>query len=592
MGLIKLILEASKVGVLVKKLDLQENTAKILESKFGKYAVLLTDAFMKKHGYKPFDEDNKFINDNEIIFYFERGVRNGNSELLNKGSVIYDYIVMGLRRNPDSIKGKTFDEMFEIAETWHNEAFGEGGKVFIDFKETGDIVLDMRDSDGTGYYWVDLGKNSCDIEAERMGHCGTGAKSDTILSLRSYKLMGKELINQSHLTCSIDKQSRYITQLRGRGNSKPKEEYHPQIMALIMDKNLVRGFDFVDYRISENFLLSDLSEEDANRVMKERPDLLELSVVLVYIAKGKISESDASKIFDQLIPDQFDYDALNFFQILDLISSKKNLEENGVTEQQMEEAFQTFVLYINDSKGGQEYFPINVRLYLGAKGIIPQDQLGDIRTVTIRVDSKNIDDFVSSESGFRWEPSEILEDGFSEELDFSYSGDWESFLENFMDSKSRERVLVKLMEIDEDFDIEDYDDDLKDAIEALDDDHEIRNAMSSAMESSTRDDYVNHVHGELKSSLEEFGDVSDLDYNEDGGGYNLTVDMMDFVNYWVNDYEFWLSEDYWSGGEGVEDYISTAFAEDRVEKVTMSIDSRYDPSPDDENVNEIFRDYI
>jgi len=70
-----------------------------------------------------------------------------------------------------------------------------------------------------GSYWYDLQKGSCDIEGERMGHCGAGQSGGNLYSLR--KPEGKRGKSKSYVTIESDGETVY--QIKGRGNSAPPE---------------------------------------------------------------------------------------------------------------------------------------------------------------------------------------------------------------------------------------------------------------------------------------------------------------------------------------------------------------------------------
>jgi len=83
------------------------------------------------------------------------------------------------------------------------------------------VVLTFPD----GFYWIRLNKNFCRDEAEAMGHCGRG--SGILYSLRrdKYPYVTVDLVNG------------VITQIKGRGNTKPKPEYHKYIKPILLEAN-------------------------------------------------------------------------------------------------------------------------------------------------------------------------------------------------------------------------------------------------------------------------------------------------------------------------------------------------------------------
>ena len=83
-------------------------------------------------------------------------------------------------------------------------------------QEDPDQILHTFDD---GSYWYDLQAGSCDIEGERMGHCGAGQSGGNLYSLR--KPEGKRGKSKSFVT--IEAHSDTVYQIKGRGNSAPPE---------------------------------------------------------------------------------------------------------------------------------------------------------------------------------------------------------------------------------------------------------------------------------------------------------------------------------------------------------------------------------
>jgi hypothetical protein len=177
--------------------------------------------------------------------------------------------------NFKKIKKMSFDEIVTIAEDWHESLTqGEGS---INYIEKGDILIDFRDSDGTGFYWVDLNTNNSIEESERMGHCGSAGHRETIISLRSYsKIPGYPnlTINKSHLTGAIydlGNESATLTQLKGPNNSLPKKEYEPYILKLYTATypNEIPLFSKYEssYKPMTDFTIADFSEESLKDIL-------------------------------------------------------------------------------------------------------------------------------------------------------------------------------------------------------------------------------------------------------------------------------------------------------------------------------------
>ena len=76
-----------------------------------------------------------------------------------------------------------------------------------------------------GSYWYDLQTSNCDIEGERMGHCGAAQSGGTMYSLR--KPEGKRGKSKSYVTIEFD--GEIVSQIKGRSNSMPPEIMWPHI---------------------------------------------------------------------------------------------------------------------------------------------------------------------------------------------------------------------------------------------------------------------------------------------------------------------------------------------------------------------------
>jgi len=80
-------------------------------------------------------------------------------------------------------------------------------------------------------YWYDLQTDSCDVEAERMGHCGGDGRASTLFSLR-YKGRGKQK-SSSYITVAYNPNSNTIYQIKGKFNKAPEEKFYKHIAWLI-----------------------------------------------------------------------------------------------------------------------------------------------------------------------------------------------------------------------------------------------------------------------------------------------------------------------------------------------------------------------
>jgi hypothetical protein len=75
-----------------------------------------------------------------------------------------------------------------------------------------------------GYYWYNLNKSSCDVEAERMGHCGSDSRG-VLVSLRKRKKGRKA--SSSYVTMTWEDEGyggNYLYQIKGQSNEVPETD--------------------------------------------------------------------------------------------------------------------------------------------------------------------------------------------------------------------------------------------------------------------------------------------------------------------------------------------------------------------------------
>ena len=163
-----------------------------------------------------------------------------------------------------------------------DSAYGETKKWF-DFIDNKEVDLE----EGTiykrypdGFYWVDLGPGVHCGEAFAMGACGHGFVEEPLKS-GNYISHLFSLRDSGHIpkaSFDVDVRNGDVWQIVGPVNTKPKEKYHPYIVDLMLDKNLVKTLKVEDSKIvhmfGKNLTLEDLSPELLGKIKQERPDLI------------------------------------------------------------------------------------------------------------------------------------------------------------------------------------------------------------------------------------------------------------------------------------------------------------------------------
>lgn len=185
--------------------------------------------------------------------------------------------------NDDKMPGLVIGDMNHYERTWINQ--NEEQKQWID------ITSDLKDGDiekivqfENGFAWFNLKTPSCSKEGKSMGHCGNSPRSntkDTILSLRkvkkeNYKTWGgssSRVVSRPSLTFILDEKG-FLGEMKGRGNTKPKEEYHPYIVSLLTKTNFIKGIEGGGYAPERNFSLYDLNVEELTKLFETKPDFI------------------------------------------------------------------------------------------------------------------------------------------------------------------------------------------------------------------------------------------------------------------------------------------------------------------------------
>ena len=158
-----------------------------------------------------------------------------------------------------NFKTLTFDEAKQRSEIWHKKlAEIQGGKIE---DEDGDVVLTFLD----GFYWIRLNRDYCEKEAEAMGHCGR-ASGSVLYSLRKDQY--------PYVTAAVREEDGVCTQMKGRGNTKPKSDFHRYIIPFILGNKPDIKYFYSRYRPETDFNINDLNDTDFKNVVHKKPSLL------------------------------------------------------------------------------------------------------------------------------------------------------------------------------------------------------------------------------------------------------------------------------------------------------------------------------
>lgn len=190
-----------------------------------------------------------------------------NRRYVSKLTSISDYV------NTNSIGDTTdFEDLYNKSRIWHEEI--ANNVVNTDIDNSTKKVIREDETDETdkfitypnGWYWINLNTSYSADEASNMGHCGRDSNK-ILFSLRDKN-------SNSRVTVSYDVDENAMYQCKGRGNSKPKDEYHEYIINLLLnDKYPIDIIVTGSYRPDLDFCLTDLNEEELEELLSEKPSL-------------------------------------------------------------------------------------------------------------------------------------------------------------------------------------------------------------------------------------------------------------------------------------------------------------------------------
>ena len=441
-----ILTEDSKVKTLVDKVGLTQGNAIELDRLCGSLSVWMANKLIN-HQQGINTSWNK-TDENGLETLNDRGIQRFRSLITS----IMDWIRIGLNGNLGDKKNLTFSDLAIKSQEWHNSLnIGDGD---INYVEKNPIILDFRDENGNGFYWVDLETNDSPSECERMGHCGRSSFGN-LYSLREFRpLSEKYKLNKSHLTASIGSDG-ILYQLKGSKNSKPKEELHGYITPLFFvlggageeEDYLIQGFGS-EYASQKDFKLSDLSDEVIKDLYQNRPELFNtrgLQRKLVELGYTESPEINYNVKID------IDTEGLSNYVDGDYVISRRKVKKR--------------------TPAGTEY-DATIETWL----------------------------FETILSGEAWE---LWESGGD--------GDWKSIVEYSLNESNIEKIseIIKNLVKDNNVNIDEMD--IEELIEEYDDEWEIRRALTNAYSNMESDEYVTYLYNTLKKCLEEYGNVEKMD---------------------------------------------------------------------------------
>ena len=525
MGVRNLITEASKKDVLVNKLGLKEEHAEFFDRTCGGLSVMIFKKYLR------------------FIFQFMKNSPGEEFTTLTEKEVIE-----ALHRNPsipaahkqriqsimDWVRVGLNGRLNQYQDSTFSELYNESeewhnslnlGQGDINYKEENTIIKDFRDADGNGFYWVDLNTNTSDEECKRMGHCGRTGSNNNLYSLReNKKLPGGKFTLNKSHLTSSIGDDGILYQLKGPKNSKPQEEFHQYILPLFFV--LGGGGEEVD------FLIKGFGSEYASNLDFKITDLPDDTIKELYTQRPELFES---------------------------YSLRSKLKEMGLIEMP---GLQNFVLSIPAHA---------IDRYVDGDWLISRRKWTDAQGNKRESKSYFFETLLT-------DPWELWQ---------NYNSDWESAVDYNLNKENEKKIrdyLISLAENPSEYE----ESSTKELINNLDEESDVRNAISEAVNQAESDDYTDTLRKHLDSKLEEYGTV--LKLNDEGA--EIQINLQSFVDQHVDNDE-WLLECLDTCGETnsecIFDEIVDAYG---FEKPRWNFDDRYYPDVDSRFFNDMLSDRL
>jgi hypothetical protein len=525
MGVRNLITEASKKDVLVNKLGLKEEHAEFFDRTCGGLSVMIFKKYLR------------------FIFQFMKNSTGEEFTTLTEKEVIE-----AINRNPsipaahkqriqsimDWVRVGLNGRLNQYQDSTFSELYNESeewhdslnlGQGDINYKEENTIIKDFRDADGNGFYWVDLNTNTSDEECKRMGHCGRTGSDKNLYSLReNKKLPGGKFTLNKSHLTSSIGDDGILYQLKGPKNSKPQEEFHQYILPLFFV--LGGGGEEVD------FLIKGFGSEYASNLDFKITDLPDDTIKELYTQRPELFES---------------------------YSLRSKLKEMGLIEMP---GLQSFVLSINAN---------DIDRYVDGDWLIRKRKWTDAQGNKRESKSYFFETLLT-------DPWELWQ---------NYNSDWEGAVDYYLNKENEKKIrdyLISLAENPE----EHKDDSTTSLIEEFDDNNDVKNAISSAVNDAEANDYIDTLTKHLEDGLEEYGTV--LKLNDEGA--EIQINLQSFVDQHVDNDE-WFFELLENCGDTNYECIFDGIVEDYgFDKPRWNFDDRYIPDVNKTFFNEMLSDRL
>ena len=638
----ELVIEVKKkqtpYDIITKKIGLPDFVAEYLVQINKKYAVWFADSIKKEElettefllgsesptgkSEKELLETSKNIGalQNETIFL---------NNYREKITSIIDWLEFPLTPN-QSLSEMSFQFAYDESKRWHDQLEAKGGDInYVEPSENKIIKEYPSNEQGVEYYWTLIPSSFCQLEHERMGHCGR-TRHESLISLRSKTPIKQGYIADSHVTVAFGSDGIFY-QVKGKKNQKPAEKYFPYIFDLVLtliekekesedelrrrikeeQSEQTKIYNSEKNKLEERMANSTKAIEKLEKQIEDNFDSLdadEYEQKLEEIAllknvdspvRRKLRELDNShqlklkQIEDKHLnsrlqfngfgteyqaSEDYGFDEMTRNQKVQLFKLKPNILENAediidfyneglITKEEVESR-------IADNEDFEKY---KIQKMLFDSGLINESPN---TLIELQYDADDLSRFFSSDYS-----DETIYQMITGEDTYSWFDDsWSYYYENATDfidelNKENQQTIIDYMIENSDLTQEQIQ---EEGIEYYinDDDYsedfdEVKRSLASALTSSEEGAMLKYYYSKIKQALEELGEVISL--NDEG--LTLKVELTNFLD------DKDISEYEESVGVGDFEGIFKEALGQEIDLPTLMIDDRYS---DRDDLNEYF----
>jgi hypothetical protein len=134
----------------------------------------------------------------------------------------FQYIIDWAKKEKPDIFRLNFDEALESSKRWHENIETTGKyRIFEDDKDEERVVYKSKNGK---FFFILLNPSELKIEGDIMRNC-VASYTDKLMKGKSLIISMRDMKNQPHITIEVDIKTSTVTQVRGKANTNPSEEY-------------------------------------------------------------------------------------------------------------------------------------------------------------------------------------------------------------------------------------------------------------------------------------------------------------------------------------------------------------------------------